>query len=104
MGDFDNIDIGDLAKQLARKAKPSTPARDRLRAAFATAAGEELAAQVFVRGRRGTRLLLETASPALLSELKSFRAAPILAAWPADPPNVPEITEFSIRLAGRPSD
>lgn len=102
MSDFEHI--GDLAKQLARKAKPSSPARDRLRAAFAAAAGAELAAQVQVRGRRGTRLLLETASPALLSELKSFRAAPILAAWPADPPDVPEITELSIRLAGRASD
>ena len=102
MSDFDNI--GDLAKQLARKAKPSSPARDRLRAAFAAAAGDELAGQVQIRGRRGTRLLLETSSPALLSELRSFRAEPILAAWPADPPDVPEITELSVRLAGRPSD
>ncbi len=100
MTDFENI--GDLAKQLARSAKPTSPARDRLRAAFAVAAGEAMASQVQVRGRRGTRLLLETESPALLSELRGFRAAPILAAWPADPPSVPEITELSIRLAGRP--
>lgn len=101
MGDLEHI--GDLAKQLARKAKPSSPARDRLRAAFAQAAGAELAAQVHVRGRRGTRLLLETDSPALLSELRGFRAQPILAAWPADPPDVPEITELAVRLAGRPA-
>lgn len=102
MSDFEHI--GDLAKQLARQAKRRTPARDRLRAAFAAAAGEALAGHVQVRGRRGTRLLLETDSPALLSELRSFRAAPILAAWPADPPAVPEITELSVRLAGRPAN
>ena len=36
----------------------------------------------------------------VLAELQGFRAEPILAAWPTDPPAVPAITTLSIRLAG----
>lgn len=95
--------VGDLVRAALRGRRPSSPARRRLARAFATAAGAEVAARCHVRGRRGARLLLETDSPALRAELVGFRAAAILARWPADPPDVPAITALAVRLAGTPA-
>ncbi len=92
--------IADLVSGIVRRARPTSPARQRLAKAFAAAAGANIAAQVRVRGRRGPRLLLETASAALLHELQGFRAGAILERWPADPPAVPAITELHVRLGG----
>lgn len=96
--------VGDLVRAALRGKRPGTPARQRLAAAFAAAAGAEVAARCRVRGRRGTRLLLETDSPALRAELLGFRAAAILARWPADPPAVPAIAALAVRLGGGPAE
>ena len=87
--------------QLLRQGRAATSAGTRLAAAFAAAAGGEIAAAVRVRGARAGRLRLETASPAMLAELRGFRAAGILARWPVAPPTVPPIHALDIRLAGR---
>jgi len=94
--------LGDLVRQALHGRRPDTPAKRRLAGAFVTAAGADVAGRVHVRGRRGTRLLLETDSPALRAELQGFRASAILAAWPADPPAVPIITALHVRLASGP--
>ncbi|MCI0341954.1 MAG: DUF721 domain-containing protein [Planctomycetales bacterium] len=91
--------LAPLVRAALRRVPRRSAALERLAAAFAEAAGPDVARGTRVRGRRAGVLHVEVESPALLYELRGFRGEEILRRWPAD---APPVARLRVRLAAGP--